>query len=114
MRFPTLFRTPRHQQFHIEPRYYDPIKEQIKERTERIKKEMDGELDENYTSQISFKKRSVKKTPASSLLQLSIAVVLIILTFGWLEFGNLVFEYALYLIIPVYLIYRLRKMRRSR
>jgi len=114
MRFPSLFRTPRHQQFHIEPRYYDPVKEEIKERTERIKQEMSGNYEGGSLGKISFKRKSAKKMPSSSLLQLSIAVVLIALTFGWLEFGNDIFYYLMYLALPLYLFYRVRKMRASR
>ena len=63
MRFPSLFRTPRHQKFHIEPRYYDPIKEEIAERTERIRKEMDGEYKGGSAGRISFKRKKPRKHP---------------------------------------------------
>ena len=114
MRFPSLFRLPRHQQFRIQPRYYDPVKEEIKERTERIRQAMEGgENGEYKPAQISFK-RKARKAPSTSMLQLSIAVILGMLILGWLEFGNDVFYYMLWLIVPVYLLYRLKTLSKRR
>lgn len=114
MRFPSLFRLPKHQQFRIQPRYYDPIKEEIKERTERIKEEMDGKAEGNYQpSKISFK-RKAKYTPATSMIQLGIAALLGLMVLGWLQFGNEVFYYLLWIIVPAYLIYRLKSLRRRK
>lgn len=111
MRFPSFIKLPRYKRFDITPRYYDPIKEEIQQRTERIKKEMKtGEV--NYTpSKINFERRS-KSIPSSSFLQLMIAAVLCLACVGWLYYGNGVF-YALWLIVPVYLIIRLKKSRNS-
>ena len=43
MKLPSIFKTASHQRFAIKPRYYDPIKEEIEERTSRIKKELEQE-----------------------------------------------------------------------
>lgn len=108
MRFPSLFRLPRHQQFRIQPRYYDPVKEEIKERTKRIEDEMNGKKRGDYqSSKINFK-RKIKPAPSASLLQLGIAAFLVLMVFGWLQFGGDFFYYLLWVIVPVYLIYRLR------
>ena len=114
MRFPSLFRLPRHQQFRIQPRYYDPVKEEIKERTERIKEEMDGKAEGNYQpSKISFR-RKTKSAPATSMIQLGIAALLGVMVLGWLQFGNEVFYYLLWIVFPIYLIYRLKSVRRRK
>ena len=114
MRFPSLFRLPRHQQFQIKPRYYDPVKEEIRERTERIKEEMIGQEAGTYQpSKISFK-RKTKSAPATSMLQLAIAAFLGLMILGWLQFGNELFYYLLWIIVPGYLLYRVRSMRRRR
>ena len=114
MRFPSLFRLPRHQRFHIQPRYYDPVKEEIEERTERIKDEMKSGEARNYQpSKINFK-RKTKKAPATSLMQLFIAASLGGLIFGWLEFGNDIFQVYLIIILGAYLFYRIRKARARR
>lgn len=113
-RFPSLFRLPKHQQFHIQPRYYDPVKEEIAERTERIKGEMKGKETGDYQpSKINFK-RKTKKAPAASLMQLFIAASLGGLVFGWLEFGNDIFQIYLIIILGAYLLYRIRKMKARR
>lgn len=111
MRFPSFIKVPNYKRFDITPRYYDPIKEEIKERTERIKKELEGS-DIDYTpSKISFERKS-KSIPSSSFLQLTIAAVLGLSVVGWLYYGNDVF-YALWAAVPIYLFYRLRKLRRG-
>ncbi|MEO9872810.1 hypothetical protein [Ekhidna sp.] len=114
MRFPSLFRLPRHQQFRIKPRYYDPVKEEIKERTERIKQRMDGAESVDYQpSKINFK-RKAKSAPAASMIQLGIATLLGLMVLGWLQFGNEIFYYILWVIVPAYLIYRLKNLRSKR
>ena len=114
MRFPSLFRLPRHQQFRIKPRYYDPVKEEIQERTERIKEEMEGGESEGYrSSKINFKRKTTS-APTTSMIQLGIAALLGALVLGWLQFGGEVFYYMLWLLLPIYLIYRLKTIRRKR
>ena len=50
MKLPSLVRVPKYKRFNFEPRHYDPVKEEIKNRTERIKSELksstDGKIDE--------------------------------------------------------------------
>ena len=43
MKFPSLFRTAAPMRYDIKPRYYDPVKEEIEQRTSRIKKELENE-----------------------------------------------------------------------
>ena len=93
MRFPSLFRVPKYQQFEIKPRYYDPVKEEIKERTERIKQEMEGkERGEHEPTRISFR-RKTKSAPMTSMLQLPDCGSFRHVGFGWLQFGSEVFYY---------------------
>lgn len=95
------------------PRYYDPVKEEIKERTERIKQEMEGrEKGEYVPSRISFE-RKTSSVPNSSFLQILIAAILGSLIIGWLYYGNQVF-YAVWLVVPAYLFFRLKKSSQSR
>lgn len=107
MKFPSIIRLPRHRQFNIEPRYYDPVKEEIKERTERIKKELKGKETNFVPGRISFE-RKARPVPSSSFLQLLIAAILGVMIVGWLYYGNDVL-YVLWLAVPVYLYLRLRK-----
>ncbi|MEO1254283.1 MAG: hypothetical protein AAFY41_05290 [Bacteroidota bacterium] len=113
MRFPSLFRLPKHQQFRIQPRYYDPVKEEIRERTERIKEEMEGKESGDYKpSKINFKRKKASQR-SSSFTQLMIAASLGALIFGWLEYGNEIFQVYSIIILGVYLIYRLKKLRKN-
>ncbi|WP_421873651.1 hypothetical protein [Marinoscillum sp.] len=112
MKFPSIIKTARYRRFEMEPRYYDPIKEEIEERTERIKREISGEYSGEYTgARISFD-RKTRKTANTSMLQLLIAAILGSGVVGWLYFGNEVF-YALWLGVPAYLYFRFRKPRRD-
>ncbi|EON77776.1 hypothetical protein ADIS_1695 [Lunatimonas lonarensis] len=43
MKFPSIFRVNQPHRFQITPRHYDPVKEEIQQRTERIKRELQQE-----------------------------------------------------------------------
>ena len=49
MKFPSIFRVNSPMRFDIKPRYYDPVKEEIEQRTSKIKKdlEMEGRLEKS-------------------------------------------------------------------
>ena len=114
MRFSSLFKTPKPQQFHIKPRYYDPVKEEMEERVERIRQSMEGKEASAYgRGQIQFK-RSNKKTAGTSMVQLIIALVLGMLILGWLEFGDDILYYALWVVAPAYILFRAKRMKGRR
>ena len=116
MKLPSLTKSPKYQRFRVEPRYYDPIKEDIENRTSRIKAEMgmnEDDLDFGYTSQISgsFRKNmkhATGKVDQSSMLRLIILIVLILFVGGFVYIGTEVFYLAL-LYIPFYLWKKFRK-----
>lgn len=108
MRFPSFIKVPRSKRFEMTPRYYDPVREEIKERTERIRREMNGEdMGHHAQGRISFE-RKTEPVPHASLLQMLIAAVLGGGVVGWLFYGNDIF-YALWLAVPVYLYFRFKK-----
>ncbi|MFY0607238.1 MAG: hypothetical protein JXR10_11005 [Cyclobacteriaceae bacterium] len=112
MKFPSFIKVPKNSQFGIEPRYYDPVKEQIKERTEYIKRQMEGGNPDEYQSgRITFE-RKTNSVPQSSMLQMLIAAILGLLVVAWLYFGNQAL-YVLWLSVPVYLYFRFRGGRRK-
>lgn len=43
MKFPSIFRTAKPMSFDIKPRYYDPVREEIEQRTARIKRNLQAE-----------------------------------------------------------------------
>ena len=112
MKVPSIVRLPKPKKFNFEPRYYDPVKEDIAIRTARIKQEMSQTHQEFVRSNISgsFARRE-RENRDISLLQLVLVVFLFGLTFGYIYFGNAVF-YLLWAVVPVYLFFRLRKFTR--
>ena len=117
MKLPSLTKKPKYQKFHIEPRYYDPIKEDIEFRTARIKNEMgmtDEKIEAGYSSKISGSFRKNMKhakggaVDQTMMLRLIILVVLVLFAGGFVYIGTDVFYVAL-LYIPFYLWKKFRK-----
>lgn len=108
MKFPSLFRTPTHKRFHFEPRYYDPIKEDIARRTARIKQELSGDKSNNYRANISsaFARKS-RQSNKSGLIQFSLIAGMFCAFFGYIYYGNIAL-YIMLSIMAAYLLYRLR------
>ena len=107
-----IFKTAQYQRFHIEPRYYDPVKEDIENRTARIKQEMGMEADDDfkpgYRSQIagSFRK-NMKHTPEKVggsvvMLRMIILIVLSLMILGF-AFDMTQLFYLFLLFVPFYL-----------
>lgn len=108
MKFPSLFRTPSHKRFHFEPRYYDPIKEDIERRTARIARESSQDQTNNYRSNISNAfTRKTRQSNKTGLIQFSILAFLFCGIFGWIYYGDVVL-YIIMGIMGIYVVYRLR------
>lgn len=108
MKFPSLFRTPTNKRFHFEPRYYDPVKEEIARRTARIEREMSQDQTNNYRSNISNAfARKPRQSNKTGLIQFSLIAILFCGIFGWLFYGDIVL-YIILGIMAFYLILRLR------
>ncbi|MBL7874526.1 MAG: hypothetical protein JNL53_02615 [Cyclobacteriaceae bacterium] len=114
MKILSLFtKAPQHQRFRYNPRFYDPVKEELKEREDRIKSELERERGEvrqepgDYRSRIagSFqaaRKRSKPTTDTSAtLIRLGILLFLTVLIVAYLEWGRPAL-YLLFLFVPFY------------
>ena len=108
LKLPSLIKKPKHQRFHVAPRYYDPVKEDIANRTKRIKAELgmsNEEIDFGYRSQISgsFRKNMKHTTGVGQtmMLRLIIMVVLVFFAGGFVFIGFEIF-YLLLLYFPFY------------
>lgn len=108
MKFPSIIRTPRHQRFNLEPRYYDPVKEELQEREDRIKRTLllnDSKKNiddaEGYSAHSSLRGAFIQnrrsKSGSTSFLQLIIMFLLAGLIFGYIYFGNI----ALYIVLTI-------------
>ena len=112
MKFPSLIRLPRNKRFNFEPRFYDPIKEDIENRVSQIKSEMKEDNSEQFKSTISgsFRRKTESKGGATpALLQLIIFTVLLGGFVGWLFFGTVVL-YILATLIPAYFYLKFRRL----
>ena len=108
MKFPQFIRVAKYKRFHITPRYYDPVKEDIEMRTQKIKNELYNSKLGNYQSHIrgSFE-RKVTRESNTGFLRLIIFLVIIGSLAGYIYFGK-DFLYIFFLLIPVYVYFRLK------
>jgi hypothetical protein len=110
MKIPSLTKLPKNKRFYIQPRYYDPVKEDIENRVSRIKAEL--KLPENdhysFSSKLSgvFERRRTQ-SQQSNVLQMVIFLLLSGLVAGYLFFGNNVF-FVFLILIPLYFYFRLK------
>lgn len=115
MKFPSLIRTSKFSQFHYEPRYYDPIKEEIEGKLKAARANQNNPSDStSYTSSISaaFRKRE-RKSSQASVVQMLIAAAMLVTFVGWVFYGNQVF-YVYLLLSPLYFYFRLKGRNKSR
>ena len=114
MKFLSLFtKAPQHQRFNYTPRFYDPQKEEMKEREERIKLEVirnKGQVPEdagNYRSRIAGSFHAARKRSNEgpglnpTMVRLGILLFLTILLISFLQWGRPAL-YSLVLFITVY------------
>ncbi|BDD03117.1 hypothetical protein [Aureibacter tunicatorum] len=112
MKLPSLFKTPKHSRFHFEPRYYDPIKEEIQERTERIKREMKLTSDEKYKAgqRISGSFSRIERNEKQSKTEKGrLMIILAVLAgfFGYIWYGDWVL-YILGGLVAMYVLLRIK------
>ncbi len=123
MKFLSLFtKAPQHQRFNYTPRYYDPKKEEMQEREQRIRKELErekgvaGSASEpgDYRSRITgaihaARRRSkTKAAPSAVLLRFGVLLFLVVFLMAYLTWGKPVI-YSLFLFIPVYFYIKFRQ-----
>ena len=114
MKIPSLVRIPKYNKFNFEPRYYDPVKEDIENRTRLIKSELEahGKLSPNdrarFRSEMeqTFSRRAAQDQK-STLMQVAFIFLFIGLFAGYLFYGNYVL-FAAFIIVPIYILYRKR------
>ena len=103
MKLPSIINIPAYQRFKYEPRFYDPIKEDIDSRTKRIRRQIEGEkrrgtFSSNSRIEGSFTRR-VPYEGNSSFLRLIVAAILCSGVVGFLYFGNIAIYVTLALVL---------------
>lgn len=118
--FSLFTKAPQHQRFNYIPRYYDPQKEEMKEREARIKRELklekEQELDSgDYRSRISgsfhaARKRSKQsgESLGSNMLRFGIILFLVLFVIAYIQWGQPAL-YGFALFIPFYLYLKFKK-----
>jgi hypothetical protein len=110
MRFPSFVRLPKHQKFHFEPRYYDPIKEDIEQRINLVKNEKSHEGNTKTSERISaIWERNKRQSRQSSIRQILIMFILVSGVCLYFYFGNTGIYILIGLISLVYLSFRIKK-----
>ena len=109
MKIPSIIKIPSYQRFNYEPRHYDPIREDIDERRERIKKriQIDKKNGKSYSRERlegAFTRR-ISADSNAPFLRLIIGTILFGGAVGFLYFGNI----AVYITIGVVLGYMVFK-----
>jgi hypothetical protein len=132
MNFPSIFRVNRPSRFNISPRHYDPVKEEIKRRTENIKRDLErtGELSPEeeallesrisgktssirgaFTSGSPIKKQPTKITESTGMIRMIIFVLLTGGLASYIYIGPDVIYYILYLAAAAGLLFGLFKLK---
>lgn len=110
MKIPLLSRRVQNKRFEFEPRYYDPIKEDIKNRTARIAAELKLERSPEFSRERikeSFHTRE-NRSRSIDMMQLLLMALLAATFIGWIYYGNVVL-YVFVVLFPVYIFFRMRK-----
>jgi hypothetical protein len=114
MKLPSIFKTASHQRFSIKPRYYDPIKEEIEERTSRIKKELEQEgliaqeegdssqpkwtaLKGSFSARRGEKSRSTTVFNSTGIIRTLLFLGMVSAVFGYIYLGPSIFRYMAYI-----------------
>lgn len=119
--------------FDIKPRYYDPIKEEIEERTSRIRKELEeegllaaeedgrrtksarGNIRGSFAQHKGIRPKGGSVGSSTGLLRMFLFFVMIIGVFGYIYVGPDIVNYLLYgMVIFGGLFYGVRFLRRRK
>ena len=131
MKLPSIFKTASHQRFAIKTRYYDPIKEELEERTSRIKKELEEEgaiassseeesarrassLKGSFSSHRGMKHKNTHVFNASTLIRTFLFLSMVTAAFGYIYLGPVIFTYMGYgalVLGGVYFFFKFKKKR---
>lgn len=112
MKFPSLVKLPKYKKFNFEPRYYDPVKEEIDMRSQKIKLDMEAQRRAGTDDRAQFKaeleqvlNRRATEDRNSTIMQAVFVLLLLLIFTGYLFYGNNVIYGAL-ILVPLYILYR--------
>ncbi|QHT67809.1 hypothetical protein GXP67_14770 [Rhodocytophaga rosea] len=109
MKIPSLVRVPKYRRFNFEPRHYDPIKEDLKNRTELIEQQLKNQSSDSATKhRISeaFIRDKYRTGGKVNILQLALVFILSATFVGFLYIGFYAF-FITGVIILLYVLFQL-------
>lgn len=113
MKIPSLIKIPKHQRFHIKPRHYDPIKDEVENRERLIIAEINAEKKKGTyvpgTRIATAFDRGVTKKDNSSILRFLFVILLLGGTVGYLYFGLMAVYGVFGIGVLIYIIARLKR-----
>ena len=135
MKFPSVFRTAAPMRFDIKPRYYDPVREEIEQRTSQIRKDLEAQgfleksdgsshdigsygvgIRGSFAQHKGIKERNgVNMFASTAMIRTFIFLVLLGSIFGYVYLGPVIFEYIAYFaafIGAIYFFFRLKPKKK--
>lgn len=113
MKLPTLTRLARYKKFDYQPRYYDPVKEDVQARAEsirrRVARQNTGIYEKNDARIREAFQQNRRKNKQADLMQMAFVLFFGGAIFAYLEFGNIVLIPSLGLLMG-YIWLRMRKL----
>ena len=111
---PSLVKLPRHRKFDFEPRFYDPIKEEIEERVSKIHKEMDedekAKNNPDYIPRIRFDRNPTITKKFDFGLQFYLMTFLLLDLFIFVKMDNISnVAWIMILLAEAFLVYKKAK-----
>lgn len=92
MKLPTLTRLARYKRFDYQPRYYDPVKENVQARVKSIQKRMEqentGVYQQNDTRIREAFQQNRRKSKQIDLMQIAFILLFGGTIYAYLEYGN--------------------------
>lgn len=120
MKFPSLVKLPKYNKFNFEPRYYDPVKEEVEMRAEGIRREMEAQKRLSADDRANFKaelektlKRRAAEDRKSNVMQITFILLFVSIFVGYYYYGNNV-VYGALILIPIYILYRSKTLVRKK
>lgn len=122
MKFLSLFtKAPNYQRFNYTPRFYDPQKEEMKERELRIKRDLElergnvGEESQAYKSRIAGSFQAARRrsktssdTLQSNLLRFGVLLFIVLFLIAFLQWGKAAM-YSFIPVVPLYLYFKFKR-----
>ena len=135
MKLPSVFRTATPMRFDIKPRYYDPVKEEIEQRTSQIKSDLEAQglleksdgttrdfgsygagIRGSFANHKGIKERDgINMFASTAMIRSFIFLLLLGSIFGYVYLGPVIFEYLAYsaaLVAAIYFFFRLKPKRK--